>query len=250
MEQLLWVLILMAACGITAAVTAHLTEGKSRRRSIEEAFGRFLHPDIVLRVADNPDRFLSGELREITILFTDLEGFTTISEKADPATLFSVLSLYMDSMTEVIMQSGGTVDKYIGDALMAFWGAPCDQPDQAERACGSILDMIARMPEVNKLVEARGFPPLKMRAGIYTGQAMVGGAGTRHTCYTAIGDTVNLAARMEPLNKKYDTLIIVGEPTMKAAGNRFRFRHLDSVEVKGRKEAVDIYELTGRAESA
>ena len=185
----------------------------------------------------------------MTVLFTDLKGFTSFSEGVDPEILGHVIGQYLDAMTSVVFQHGGTLDKFIGDAVMAFWNAPLDEPEHARKACQAAIDMQAALERLSDEWQAQGLPRQYMRVGINTGPASVGNMGSsRRFAYTALGDAVNLAARLEPLNNEYGTRICISQATLDAAGGRHNFvvRYLDLVAVKGKREAVPVYELVGR----
>ncbi len=217
------------------------------QRALRGLFATYVPPDVVLELARDPDqvRRVGGERREITVVFTDLKGFTSIAERMPPETLASFINQYLTAMTRVVFEHRGTVDKYIGDAVMAFWNAPRDEPDHAAQACAAALKMQAALKELSTALEAQGYPPLQMRVGITTGVAAVGNMGSElRVAYTALGDTVNLAARLEPLNNDYGTSICISEYTLRAAGaDRFLTRFLDLVAVKGKQEPVAVYEL-------
>ncbi len=185
----------------------------------------------------------------LTILFSDLVGFTTISEDLSPENLIHLLNEYFSTMTDIILNCKGTVDKYIGDAIMAFWGAPLPIKDHAAKACQAALAMKKAIAPLQETWQERGLPLLGTRLGIHTGQAIVGNVGSRDRFnYTVMGDTVNLASRLEGVNKIYGTSILVSESTHQQAGTAFLFRELDLVQVKGRLQPVTIYELLGRQE--
>lgn len=229
-----------------------IVEGREKRR-IRGAFSKYVPPDIVAELVEHPERLkLGGEKREITILFSDLAGFTTLSERLEPDVLVALLNEYLQAMSEVVFQDGGTLDKYIGDAVMAFWGAPRAQHDHALRACRSALAMQRRLDELNALWRARdpGWPTLRMRVGINTGEPVVGNiGGEMRFNYTTLGDAVNLAARLEPACKTYDVAIMIAEPTRAAAGDGIRVRELDVIAVYGKEEPVRVYELIGTSDA-
>jgi adenylate cyclase len=194
---------------------------------------------------------MGGERRTISVLFTDLKGFTNFSESVSPEVLSRVITQYLDAMTAVIFRYGGTVDKFIGDAVMAFWNAPLDDPLHAQHACDAALDMQAALEALGDVWEAEGLPRQHMRVGINTGPASVGNMGTsQRFAYTALGDTVNLGARLEPLNNEYGTWICISQTTLDEAGGRDRYltRMLDLVAVKGKKEPTPVFELIARAD--
>jgi adenylate cyclase len=219
-------------------------------RAMQTALASVIPPSVAQEIARDPDRVrMGGERRTLTVLFTDLKGFTSFSEGVDPEILGHVIGQYLDAMTSVVFQHGGTLDKFIGDAVMAFWNAPLDEPEHARKACRAALDMQAALERLSDEWQAQGLPRQYMRIGINTGPASVGNMGSsRRFAYTALGDAVNLAARLEPLNNEYGTRICVSQATLDAAGGRqdFVVRYLDLVAVKGKREAVPIYELVGR----
>ena len=231
-----------------------IVEGREKR-FIKSAFGKYLSPDVVAEIADDPDSLaLGGQTRPLTILFSDLSGFTSLSERLDAEALVSLLNEYLDEMTRVVLDERGYLDKYIGDAVMAFWNAPRDVPDHAERALRTAVTMQRELRELNARWRANedGRPRLRARIGVHTGHAVVGNVGGKDRFdYSAIGDAVNLAARLEPANDTYGTAIITSRDTLDAAGmERFLVRELDLVRVKGKSRPVVMYEvieLAGRS---
>jgi adenylate cyclase len=221
-------------------------------RALQGALASVIPPGVASTIARDPDRVrMGGERRMLTVLFTDLQGFTTFSESVEPELLSRVITEYLDAMTAVVFEHGGTVDKFVGDAVMAFWNAPLDDAEHARHACEAAIDMQAALRQLGNRWEAEGLPRQYMRIGINTGPASVGNMGsTRRFAYTALGDAVNLAARLEPLNNEYGTRICVSQATLDAAGGRNAFvvRHLDLVAVKGKRQAVPVFELMGRAD--
>jgi adenylate cyclase len=195
-------------------------------------------------------RLVDPKKTDISVMFSDIRGFTTISEKLDAQELALFLNQYLSDMTRLVFKNNGTLDKYIGDAVMAFWGAPYEEPGHATKACNAALDMMQRVRELQKQWEVEGKPRLDIGIGLNTGVASVGrmGSALRYG-YTALGDAVNLASRLEGLNKDYGTHIIVNESTYDAAkGDGFIFRELDLLRVKGKLQPVTIYQLLGRKE--
>lgn len=225
-----------------------LIEEKEKRR-VRSAFGQYLSPEVIRRLLLNP-QLVEPRKTEISVMFSDIRGFTTISEKLDAQDLAHFLNLYLSDMTRIVFDRQGTLDKYIGDAVMAFWGAPFEEPGHAERACNSALDMMQRMHELQKQWEAEGKPHLDIGIGLNTGVASVGNMGSSlRYGYTALGDTVNLSSRLEGLNKDYATHILANESTYRSAmDSGFVFRELDLIRVKGKLQPVTIYELVGRSE--
>ena len=258
-------LVVLDLAGLQVALAYPLTSGvltfvgviayrvaveQRHSRALQSALASVIPPGVAHEIARDPDRVrMGGERRTLTVLFTDLKGFTTFSEAVDPEVLGHVIGQYLDAMTSVVFQHGGTLDKFIGDAVMAFWNAPLDEPEHAARACQAALDMQAALQRLSDEWQAQGLPRQYMRVGINTGPASVGNMGSsRRFAYTALGDAVNLAARLEPLNNEYGTRICVSQATLDAAGGRQKFvvRYLDLVAVKGKREAVPVYELIGR----
>jgi adenylate cyclase len=230
-----------------------------RSRYLRRAFSSYVSPALVAEILQNPDKLkLGGESRIITVLFSDIRGFTTLSEKTPPEMLVSLLNEYLSPMTQIVMDERGTLDKYIGDAVMAIFGAPLDVPDHSKRACMAALSMLDKLEKLNQEWKGKGWPHISIGVGINTGEAIVGnmGADVRFD-YTAIGDTVNLASRLEGLNKFYGTDIIISKstledinssktpPTSKKEEMPFLIRELDLVQVKGKEEPISIYELMG-----
>jgi len=178
------------------------------------------------------------------VMFSALRGFTTFSEALDPETLEHLLNEYLTVMSDVIFKYEGTIDKYMGDAIMAFWGAPQHQPDHAALACRAALEMVTALEQLNARWADEGRPPLAMGIGINTGIMKVGNMGSNSRFdYTVLGDAVNLASRLEGLNKEYGTTLIVSKATLGATGGAFHQRFLDLVAVKGKREPVEVYEI-------
>jgi adenylate cyclase len=224
-----------------------VVEGKEKR-FIKSAFGKYVSPEVVAEIADNPQILqLGGQKRPLSLLFSDLAGFTTLSERLDPQDLLARLNEYLSVMTQIVMDEKGTLDKYIGDAIMAFWNAPKDLPDHATRALRTAVLMQRKMGDLNaKWRQANPeHEDLVVRIGINTGTVVVGNVGGEERFdYSAIGDPVNLAARLEPANKTYDTLVMASQFTLDAAdAAAFRFRELDLIAVKGKVEPVKVYEI-------
>jgi len=224
-----------------------LVEEKEKRR-VRAAFSQFVSPEVVRRLLINP-QLVEPRKTDITVMFSDIRGFTTISEKLDAQDLALFLNQYLSDMTKIVFERRGTLDKYIGDAVMAFWGAPIEDPDNAVLACRAALAMMARVRELQKEWKAAGKPVLDIGIGLNTGVASVGNMGSaQHKGYTALGDSVNLSSRLEGLNKDYGTHILANETTYAAAKDAgLVFRELDLIRVKGKNEPVMIYELVGEA---
>jgi adenylate cyclase len=235
----------IAANVVLVSLYRALVEEKEKRR-VRAAFGQYLSPEVVRRLLLNPE-LVEPRKTEITIMFSDIRGFTTISEKLDAQELAVFLNQYLSDMTQIVFQQRGTLDKYIGDAVMAFWGAPFEETEHAILACQTSLEMMAQIRRMQKKWEAEGKPRLDIGIGLNTGVASVGNMGSAlRYGYTALGDSVNLSSRLEGLNKDYGTHILVNETTYLAARNSgFDFRELDLIRVKGKLQPVIIYELVG-----
>jgi adenylate cyclase len=221
--------------------------GIERAKTAMRALGKYAPIDLVRRFfADNVEPALGGELRRVTLLFTDIKDFTTFAESLPPERLAALLGRYFEVMTAAVTAHGGTVDKYIGDALMVLWNAPVAVEDHAARACRAALACIEASRALFASDEWRGLPPLTTRFGIHTGDVMVGhfGAPERFS-YTALGDGVNLASRLEGLNKQYGTTILVSAAVADAVRGQFELRAVDTVTVKGKTQATEVFELRG-----
>lgn len=222
-----------------------LVESRTKRQ-ITGLFGQYVPPQIVSTMSKDPKNFtMAAEAREMTVLFTDVVGFTSIAEKLTPKELATFMNEYLSAMTEIIYEHGGTVDKYIGDAIMAFWGAPLHDSDHALHGVEAALAMRKRMVTLQKEMSVQGFPEIKIGIGVNSGQMRVGNMGSSfRIAYTVMGDAVNLASRLEGLTRQYDTWVIVGEAT-RAAVEGYIWRDLDLVRVKGKDKPVAIYEPCG-----
>ncbi len=235
-----------AALGLAFALAAaysYATEGR-QKQAIRRMFAQYMSEKVIAHLMAHPERLkLGGERRRVTLFFSDLAGFTSLSERLTPEEVVSLLNDYLSRMTDIILAEEGTVDKFEGDAIMAFWGAPLPQEDQALRACRTALEQQAALLELNRIFREKHLPPLAMRIGLHTGEAVVGNLGSQNRFdYTVIGDTVNLAARLEGLNKFYGTFILVSETTAGECGDAVEFQELDRVAVKGRETPVVVYQ--------
>jgi adenylate cyclase len=218
-------------------------------RALVSRFGEYVAPELVAQMAENPEAYnMEGESRELTVLFVDVRGFTTISEGLAPKELREYINLYLTAMSEDIRSSHqGTLDKYIGDAVMAFWGAPVAFADHASRAVATALLMQQSAARLNQDFIQRGWPGLKIGIGLNSGTMHVGDMGSAiRRAYTVMGDAVNLGSRLEGITKVYGVGICVGEATRRAAPG-YVYRELDLVRVKGKSEPVAIFEPVGRA---
>jgi len=242
--NMLYPLLTITLVYFALIVIYYLTEVRSRKW-ITSVFGKYVSPVVIDNLIKNPDKInLGGEKRSITIFFSDIRGFTSISENLKPEELVNLLNDYLTEMTSIITKNEGLVDKFMGDAIMAFWGAPLDQPNHAEIACKSSLEMMEKLKELQKKWKKEGIPSFDIGIGLNSGEAIVGNMGSSNRFdYTAMGDNVNIASRLEGLNKTYKTNIIISENTYKLVKDKFEVKKLDSVTVKGKKKAITIYEL-------
>nr|WP_321513826.1 adenylate/guanylate cyclase domain-containing protein [uncultured Pseudodesulfovibrio sp.] len=226
-----------------AGAFKYATEGR-QKQFIKSAFKQYLSPHVIDQLLQNPDRLtLGGERRELTIFFSDLEGFTSISEGLTPEELTSVLNDYLTAMTDIIQGTGGTVDKYEGDAIIAFWNAPVDQPDHAGRGVRAALMCQEKLAQMRPELRERTGKDFRMRIGLNTGPAVVGNLGS-HTRfdYTMLGDSVNLAARLESINKQFGTYTMISQATLEQLDGKTPTRELSCIRVVGKNEAVTVFE--------
>ena len=241
-------LALVAAIAALNLAAGYFVEGRARR-AVAGVFGEYVSPALVERMMRDPRRYgsVGSENRELTLLFVDIRGFTRIAETMQPDDLREYINAFLTAMTEVVHRYGGTVDKYIGDAVMAFWGAPLEDPQHADHAVAAALAMLEEVQRLNLDFERRGLPLMRVGVGINTGVVRVGDMGSRlRRAYTAIGDAVNLASRFEGLTKQFDAPIIVGEATMMQARGH-SFGELGRAQVAGRAEPVRIFAPTSLA---
>jgi adenylate cyclase len=228
---------------VGSSLVSYATEGQ-QKRYIKNAFRQYLSPTVIEELIAHPERLkLGGERRELSIFFSDLQGFTTISEALSPEDLTTLLNEYLSAMTDIIHEEGGTIDKYEGDAIIAFWNAPLSQVDHAVRAVRASLRCQERLAEMRPAFRARVGKDLFMRVGMNTGPAVVGNMGS-HTRfdYTMLGDAVNLAARLEGVNKQFRTYVMASAATIGKIGGAFPSRELSRISVVGRKEPVTVFE--------
>jgi len=251
----------LAFAGIAAAqATLDYAEERKKRRQITRAFSQYLAPALVDQLARDPSKLkLGGEKREISILFCDVRGFTTIAEqlKDDPQQLTMLINRLLTPLSDIVLSHGGTIDKYIGDCLMAFWNAPLDDPAHAIHAVSAALDMLDSMQALNDQLKAesqatgRPYYPLAIGIGINTGECVVGNMGsTSRFDYSALGDAVNLAARLEGASKDYGVSLLLGERTAKAVRHTFAVFEVDRITVKGKTEEVPVSTAIRRSSEA
>ncbi len=246
--------MILSFIGVT---TFRFMTEERKKKEIKEAFSHYVAPSLVHEIIKDPAKLnLGGEERRLTVLFSDIRGFTTISESMKPQDLVKLINEYLTPMTDIILKHGGTIDKYMGDAIMAFWGAPIWQEDHPVRACSAALEMMEKLKELQGGWHARGIPTIDIGIGISTGKLTVGNMGsTTRFDYTVMGDSVNLGSRLEGLNKEYGTHVIVPKFTFEDVKDRFILRQLDLIRVKGKQIPIWIYELiagtdTGRLREA
>jgi adenylate cyclase len=222
-------------------------EGREKKKAMG-AFKQYVSPDVIKELLKHPEKLkLGGARKNVTIFFSDVRGFTTISEKLSPEQLVHFLNIYLTHMSDIILDNKGVIDKYIGDAIMAFWGAPIETKRHAHLACDTSLKMMERLKRMQIEFEKEGLPHIDIGIGLNTGDCVIGNMGsTKRFDYTAMGDTVNLAARLEGLTKQYGVKILIGEKTFSKVKGSYICREIDFVQVKGKKEGVTIYELVGR----
>jgi adenylate cyclase len=227
-----------------SSVLSYATEGRQKRQ-IKRMFSHYMSDVLMHDLLKHPEKLrLGGERRVLTVLFSDLAGFTSLSEQRSAEEVVSILNLYLTAMTDIILAGGGLIDKYEGDAIMALWGAPLPQEDHAARACLAAIRNQKRLADLRREFEASGLPPVYSRIGVNTGEMIIGNMGSSQRFdFTVIGDSVNLASRLEGANKTYGTAIIISEETYRQAAARIEARELDLLRVKGKEVPVRIYEL-------
>ncbi|MCM8530862.1 MAG: CHASE2 domain-containing protein [Lentisphaeraceae bacterium] len=243
----LYICIYLSLSFIGASLVRFFTQDKERAK-IRKMFSTMVSSSVLEYMDENPDKFsLSGQRLNSTIMFSDVAGFTSISEGLSPEKLVQLLNEYLTPMTQIVMKYDGYVDKYEGDAIMADWGVPYPSEDHAMKACYACLDQQEKLDEIrSELYEKFGYE-LHVRMGINTGDVSAGNMGAEsHFSYTVMGDAVNLAARLEPTNKVYGTTIMIGENTYEQAKDFIEVRFLDKVVVVGKKESIKVYELIGK----
>ena len=247
-------LVALLLAFFSAMVVSYRQEGR-QRRYLKSAFRHYLSPAVIDTLIAHPESLvLGGERRHISIFFSDVQGFTSISERLSPEELTSLLNDYLSQMTDILLESGGTIDKYEGDAIIAFWNAPVELHDHGRRAVEAMIRCQEKLAQLRPQLEQRAGRPFYMRVGINTGDAVVGNMGSSSRFdYTMLGDSVNLAARLEGLNKQFGTYSMCSAASKKEAlafGTELRFRELARVAVVGKKEAVTVFEPMNASEYA
>jgi len=238
-------------CYFGTAVYQYLAE-RQQKAMIKGVFSHYISAAVVNELVNNPEKAkLGGDRRELTVFFSDIAGFTTISEQfhGRPEGLVELLNEYLDEMTGIILKYGGTLDKYEGDAIMAFWGAPIPQKDHALRTCRASLEMQRRLAAMRPKWKKEGKPAMEVRCGVNTGVMIVGNMGGKDRFdYTVIGDSVNLASRLEGANKQYGSDIMISDMTFQHVKDKVIVRELDLIQVKGKTEPVKVWELLGMSD--
>jgi adenylate cyclase len=228
----------------------YFVEGREKRK-MKRLFGQYVSRDVYDQLVSNPALArLGGQRRQMTVLFSDIRGFTSVSEKGEPEDIVQTLNEYFTRMVDIVFEHKGTLDKFVGDMVMALFGAPLDDRDHAEHAVDAALEMIEELAKLNERWIAEGRPALDIGIGINTGPMIAGNIGSEAIMsYTVIGDAVNLGSRLESLNKQYSTRIIISDATRAALPDRYILRPLGEVVVKGKTQPVAIFEVVGRADA-
>ncbi|MCF8092808.1 MAG: adenylate/guanylate cyclase domain-containing protein [Desulfotignum sp.] len=252
--QLIWPLVLPLGAGVVTILTLlvfNFMVETRQHRWVKKSFSQYLSPEVIDILVKEPEQLrLGGEEKELTVIMADIRDFTSLSENLAPGELTTLLNLYLGELTDVILDNGGTLDKYMGDAIMAFFGAPLDDDQHPEKACQAAIQMCERLDEKRKEWIDQGLPDLRFGVGLSSGPMVVGNLGSnRRFDYSVIGDNVNLAARLEGLSKVYGIEVIISEQTRNRLDDSFVCRELDMVQVKGRQAPVRIFELLGRGAS-
>src|SRR6202050_31580 len=230
-----------------AAITSfRMIREERAKRQIRKSFSQYLSPGVIDLIEKDPEKYIrpGGEMKELSIMFSDIRSFTTLSEGLSPDDLVHLLNEYFGAMTEIIFSYQGTLDKYIGDAIMAFWGSPYPQLDHAFRSCSCALEMVRGLEKLNVKWRNEGRPPIAVGIGLNPGLANVGNMGSdRRLAWTVMGDNVNLASRLEGITKQYHSKLVISEATYREIASQFVCRELDKIKVKGKNQPVNIYEL-------
>jgi len=223
-------------------------EERKQNIFLKNAFGKYINKDLLSQIIEQKQKLqLGGSKHIVTLFFSDIRGFTTISESLDPQKLVSLLNEYLTEMTKIILNNKGTLDKFIGDAIMAFWNAPLPEKNHAEIACTTALQQLSVLKKLQEKWKKKKLPIIKIGIGINTGEAVIGNMGSQDRFdYTAMGDSVNLTSRLEGLTKNYDSNIIISESTYRIIKNKFNCKKLGKVKVRGKKKSITIYELMSK----
>jgi adenylate cyclase len=247
----LWIEVVPVILPLIVGAGATISVNYMREERVRREYARFFSPVVARQIAeDRRGLAMAAKRRAITVLFSDIRNFTSISEGLEPEQVVELLREYFNTMVPIVLKHGGTLDKYVGDAIMGLFGAPLPDEDHAAHAARAALEMVAQIPVLSPKWEARSGRPLQIGVGINTGEAVVGvmGADSRRE-YSAIGDTVNLASRLEGVTKDFKTPIVVSHATVAGLGGRFQVRELSELRVKGRQEAVRVYAVDGELDT-
>jgi adenylate cyclase len=246
----MWLYVVIPAVTVVldyAAISSYRMIFEEReKRKVRKTFERYVAPGVIKLIEDDPEKYFrtGGEMRELTIMFSDIRDFTSISEGLTPDELVRLLNRYLGDMTDILFQTWGTLDKYIGDAIMAFWGSPFPQADHAFRACECAIRMSQHLAELNERLQKEGKKPLKIGIGINSGPVNVGNMGSdKRFAWTVMGDHVNLASRLEGQTKTYKVTRLITEFTYEEVKTQMICRQLDVIRVQGKQKPVAIYEL-------
>ena len=242
-----WILLVTTITGFHAVFNRFVKEF-SLKQQIKKQFEHYLAPAMVKKLQQDPSLLkLGGETKTMTFMFSDIRGFTPISEKykGNPAGLTKLINRFLTRMTDIIIKNGGTIDKFMGDCIMAFWNAPIDDPKHEENAVQAAIDMQKELIVLNKELETEGLPQINIGIGINTGEALVGNMGSSQRFdYSVIGDDVNLASRLESSSKTLGKTLVIGEKTVKGAKHNYNFNYVDEITVKGKTEKIKVYTTT------
>jgi len=242
-----WIILVTTITGFHAVFNRFVKEF-SLKQQIKKQFEHYLAPAMVKKLQKDPSLLrLGGETRTMTFMFSDIRGFTPISEKykGNPEGLTKLINRFLTRMTDIIIKNGGTIDKFMGDCIMAFWNAPIDDGQHEEHAVQAALEMQEELKLLNAELTAEGLPNINIGIGINTGEALVGNMGSdQRFDYSVIGDAVNLASRLESSSKTLGKTLVVGEDTVKAAKLNYNFDYVDEITVKGKTEAIKVYTIS------
>jgi adenylate cyclase len=228
-----------------AGLSSRIYFGEEEKKWIKDLFSRYVSEEVVKQIMDSPHLSLEGKRQDISVLFCDIRDFTPRAEKEDPENIVAILNAYFEEMSDIIFQFGGMVDKYLGDGIMALFGAPINQPGHADRAVSCAIEMQNRVHYLNQKEILRGKPHLEIGIGISSGETVIGNVGsTNRIEYTAIGDPVNTSARIEPLNKEYKTKILISESTKNKLQGTYKIHFVGKIQLKGKSETTGIYAIT------